>query len=180
MTTPQSNNEPVADAPEAVIDAQTAADGELLQLVSFVVGTEEYAIPILRVQEINRMMQITRVPQSPEFVEGVINLRGKIIPVVDLRNRFGLTQIETNSDNRIIVVDVQGRVIGFTVDKVNEVLRINANIVDEPPTMVSGIDTDYVEGVGKLDDRLLILLDLVKLFGDMDLSSVEQHAKQAA
>ena len=92
-------------------DTQNQNDGELLQLVSFVVGTEEYAIPILRVQEINRMMQITRVPQSPEFVEGVINLRGKIIPVVDLRSRFGLDRIENHSDNRIIVVEVLGRML---------------------------------------------------------------------
>ncbi len=162
-------------------DTNTQNDSELLQLVSFVVGVEEYAIPILRVQEINRMMQITRVPQSPEFVEGVINLRGKIIPVVDLRARFGLGCSESTSENRIIVVEVSGRVIGFTVDKVNEVLRISANIVDDPPTMVSGIETDYVEGVGKLDDRLLILLDLNKLFGDVDLGAAgEQAAADAA
>lgn len=144
--------------------ATSQGNGELLQLVSFVVGTEEFAIPILSVQEINRMMPITRVPQSPPFIEGVINLRGKIIPVMDLRKRFGLARQDATSDARIIVVEVASRVIGFMVDRVNEVLRINADIVEPPPSMVCGIESDYVQGVGKLQDRLLILLSLDRLF----------------
>jgi purine-binding chemotaxis protein CheW len=154
-------------------------DGELLQLVSFEVGEEEYAVPILSVQEINRMMQITRVPQSPPFVEGVINLRGKIIPVIDLRKRFGLTELENSDDVRIIVVEVSNRVIGFTVDRVNEVLRINSNIVEPPPSMVCGLDTEYVQGVGKLDDRLLILLHLEKLFTAAEIAEIDHQAKAA-
>lgn len=154
-------------------------DGELLQLVSFEVGDEEYAVPILSVQEINRMMQITRVPQSPPFVEGVINLRGKIIPVIDLRKRFGLTELENSDDVRIIVVEVANRVIGFTVDRVNEVLRINSNIVEPPPAMVCGLDTEYVQGVGKLDDRLLILLHLEKLFTAAEIAEIDHQAKAA-
>lgn len=144
-------------------------NGELLQLVSFVVGTEEFAIPILSVQEINRMMAITRVPQSPPFIEGVINLRGKIIPVMDLRKRFGMSPNTDTADARIIVVEVASRVIGFTVDRVNEVLRINADIVEPPPAMVCGIESDYVQGVGKLNDRLLILLSLDRLFSSSDI-----------
>lgn len=155
-------------------------DNELLQLVTFVVGSEEFAIPILSVQEINRMMQITRVPQSPDFIEGVINLRGKIIPVMDLRKRFGLGELENTSDCRIIVVEVANRVIGFTVDRVNEVLRIQSEIVDPPPPMVCGIDSDYVQGVGKLDDRLLILLNLDRLFSEGDLELVDQTAQVSA
>lgn len=154
-------------------------DGELLQLVTFVVGTEEFAIPILLVQEINRMMQITRVPQSPPFIEGVINLRGKIIPVMDLRKRFGQAHSENTDDARIIVVEVAERVIGFTVDRVNEVLRISGEIVDPPPTMVTGVDSDYVEGVGKLDDRLLILLNLGRLFSQTDLQQLDAAASAA-
>lgn len=149
------------------------ADKDLLQLVSFVVGAEEYAIPILAVQEINRMMDITRVPQSPAFVEGVINLRGKVIPVVDLRKRFGMPVNENTGDERIIVVEVQGeteaRVIGFTVDKVNRVLRIGSDIVEPAPSMASGADSEYVLGVGKLDEGLLILLSLDKLFSQREL-----------
>lgn len=154
-------------------DKTARGDGELLQLVSFMVGTEEFAVPILAVQEINRMMQITKVPQSPPFIEGVINLRGKIIPVMDLRKRFGIESREQSTDERIIVVEVGSRVIGFTVDRVNEVLRISADIVEPPPSMVCGVESDYVQGVGKLEDRLLILLDLQKLFGSQDLSALD-------
>jgi len=158
---------------------QASNDGELLQLVSFEVGEEEYAVPILSVQEINRMMQITRVPQSPVFVEGVINLRGRIIPVIDLRKRFGLTELENSDDVRIIVVEIASRVIGFTVDRVNEVLRINSSIVEPAPAMVCGLDTDYVQGVGKLDDRLLILLSLEKLFTADEIAEIDQSSKAA-
>jgi purine-binding chemotaxis protein CheW len=125
------------------------------------------------------MMQITRVPQSPPFVEGVINLRGKIIPVVDLRKRFGMQIDADNADNRIIVVEVGGRVIGFTVDRVNEVLRIQSSIVEPPPSMVCGIDSEYVQGVGKLEDRLLILLDLGRLFNAGDLEGAAALAAAA-
>jgi purine-binding chemotaxis protein CheW len=163
----------------AALSADDAGGSELLQLVTFVVGTEEFAVPILSVQEINRMMQITRVPQSPPFVEGVINLRGKIIPVVDLRKRFGMQIDADNADNRIIVVEVGGRVIGFTVDRVNEVLRIQSSIVEPPPSMVCGIDSEYVQGVGKLEDRLLILLDLGRLFNAGDLEGAAALAAAA-
>mgnify|MGYP003115088648 CR=1 FL=1 len=159
---------------EGVAATEAMTDDELLQLVTFEVGSEEFAIPILSVQEINRMMEITRVPQSPRFVEGVINLRGKIIPVVDLRQRFGMERAERNGDNRIIVVEVSGRVIGFTVDRVNEVLRIDSGIVEPAPAMVASLDSDYVQGVGKLPDRLLILLELGNLFRGEELEKLEQ------
>ncbi len=149
----------------------TANDSDVLQLVSFEIGTEEYAIPILAVQEINRMMSITRVPNSPPSVEGVINLRGRIIPVVDLRKRFGLSEVEDSADARIIVVEVgqQGRVLGFMVDRVNQVLRLARDIVDPAPSVAGAAGADFVEGVGKLEDRLLILLDLDRLFADTEL-----------
>lgn len=161
---------------DGVAATEAMTDDELLQLVTFEVGSEEFAIPILSVQEINRMMEITRVPQSPPFVEGVINLRGKIIPVVDLRQRFGMQPAERNGDNRIIVVEVSGRVIGFTVDRVNEVLRIDSSIVEPAPAMVASLDSDYVQGVGKLPDRLLILLELGNLFRGEELEKLEQAA----
>lgn len=165
------SEQPTTDFTSESANAQ--ADQDLLQLVSFEVGAEEYAIPILAVQEINRMMEITRVPQSPAFVEGVINLRGKVIPVVDLRKRFGMPVNENSGDERIIVVEVQSeneaRVIGFTVDKVNRVLRIGSDIIEPAPSMASGADSDYVLGVGKLDEGLLILLSLDKLFSQREL-----------
>jgi purine-binding chemotaxis protein CheW len=175
MQTAQSPAETAGSA--AVLEETTSqSENELLQLVTFVVGTEEFAVPILSVQEINRMMQITRVPQSPPFVEGVINLRGKIIPVVDLRKRFGLESKAATSENRIVVVEVSGRVIGFMVDKVNEVLRVPGSIVEPPPPMVCGIDSEYVQSVGKLEDRLLILLDLGRLFGAETAAALDRMA----
>lgn len=153
--------------------------GEQLQLVTFEVNGEEFAVDILRVQEINRMMELTRVPQSPPEVEGVINLRGRIIPVLDLRRRFGMPEAERTDQNRIVVVDINSRVLGFIVDRVHEVLRIDSTIVEPAPEMISSIDSDFIEGVGKLDDRLIILLELERLFADERLDEIEQ-ATQAA
>ncbi len=154
-------------------------DGQLLHLVSFMVGPEAFALPILSVQEINRTMQITRVPQSPPFIEGVINLRGKIVPVMDLRRRFGLEQVGDPNDERIIVVEVRSRVIAFIVDHVTEVLRINADIVEPPAAMVRGVDSDCVQGVGKMQDRLLILLDLDGLFSNAEMEQLDDATRSA-
>lgn len=136
---------------------------ELLQLVSFTIGKEEFGVDILKVQEINRMFQITKVPNSPDYVDGVINLRGRVIPVMDLRTKMGLERKEHDKDTRIIVVELDGRTIGFIVDKVKEVLRIPSSIIEPPPDMVAGLDAEYITGVGKLEDRLLILLDLERI-----------------
>jgi purine-binding chemotaxis protein CheW len=170
---------------EAMPDVRTGSAGraeasEQLQLVTFEVGEEEFAIDILAVQEINRMMQITRVPQSPPSVEGVINLRGRIIPVVDLRKRFNLATQAHGGDSRIIVVEVRGRVLGFTVDRVNEVLRVDGSIVEPAPSLVTSVNSDYVRGVGKLDDRLLILLDLDRLFHAAELDEAIKAADATA
>ena len=137
-----------------------------LQLVTFEVAQEEFAVDILAVHEINRMMDLTRVPQAPNEIEGVINLRGKIIPVMDLRKRFGLECRERDEQTRIVVVEVDGRVIGFTVDRVRQVLPISRSIVEPAPDMVASIDSQFISGVGKLPDRLLILLDLNHLLGN--------------
>ena len=150
-------------------DAARRGGGTQLQLVTFEVAGEEFAVDILSVHEINRMMELTRVPQSPPEVEGVINLRGRIIPVLDLRKRFGMTVSERNEHNRIIVVEVHGRVLGFIVDRVHEVLRIDSSIVEPAPQMVCSIDSEFIAGVGKLKDRLIILLDLTKLFSAQTL-----------
>jgi len=150
-----------------------AKSSEQLQLVTFEVASEEFAVDILSVQEINRMMDLTRVPQSPPEVEGVINLRGKIIPVVDLRRKFGMPTTERTETSRIVVIEVEKKVLGFIVDRVNEVLRITSDIVDPAPQLVCSIDSEFIAGVGKLPDRLLILLDIAKLFGS-------DHAAAAA
>lgn len=147
-------------------DKNNQNNGELLQLVSFVIGTEEFGIDILLVQEINRMIDITSVPNSPDYVKGVINLRGKVIPVIELRKKLGLEKREFDKDTRIVVVDVLGKTIGFIVDSVNEVLRISKDTTEPPPEMVSGVNSKYITAVGKLEDKLLILLDLEKVLSD--------------
>lgn len=138
-------------------------NNRILQLVSFCIGTEEFGVDILKVQEIIKLVQITRLPDTPDSVEGVINLRGRIIPVIDLRARLGLEKKEYSRDNRIIVVELSGRTIGFIVDSVSEVLRIPADITEPPPTLTAGIHPEFITAIGKLDDRLLILLNLEKV-----------------
>jgi purine-binding chemotaxis protein CheW len=145
------------------MEKQTATSDELLQLVSFNIGEEEFGVDILRVQEINRTLAVTRVPNVPEYVDGVINLRGRVIPIVDLRRRFGMERREHDKNTRIIVVELSGQILGFVVDAVREVLRIPRSVTEPPPQLIGGVREEYITAVGKLDDRLLILLDLDKV-----------------
>lgn len=147
---------------------------DLLQLVSFKIEEEEFGIDILKVQEINKMLNITKVPNAPHFVDGVVNLRGRIIPVIDLRTRLGLPRKAHDSKTRIVVVELAGNTIGFIVDEVSEVLRIPRNITEPPPPMVAGINSDYITAVGKLEDKLLILLDLEKIFAYDEINKLNQ------
>jgi purine-binding chemotaxis protein CheW len=143
---------------QAIEEAKVA---DVLQLVSFNLGSEEFGVDIGMVQEIVRMPEITRVPRTPEFVEGVVNLRGKIIPVVDLRKRFRLPITENTKSTRIIIVTMSGRTVGMIVDGVSEVRRISSDSVEPTPEMVASvIDASYLKGIAKLENRLLILLDL--------------------
>lgn len=146
---------------------------ELLQLVSFKIGDEEFGVDILSVQEINRMSQVTKVPNTPDFIEGVINLRGRIIPVLDLRVKLGMARKEHGKDTRIVVVELKGQTIGFIVDEVSEVLRIPKEITEAPPDMIGGVNSDYITSIGKLEDRLLIMLDLEKILSASDFNVLE-------
>jgi len=145
---------------------------ELLQLVSFKIGDEEFGVDILNVQEINKMATITKVPNAPDFVEGVINLRGRVIPIIDLRTRLKLERKTHDKDTRIIVVEISGKTVGFIVDSVQEVLRIPMNITEAPPEIVSGVDSEFIRSVGKLEDRLLILIDLEKVLSEKEKSMI--------
>ena len=146
-----------------VKSATNGKSDELLQLVSFMIGEEEFGVDILQVQEINRMSDVTRVPNAPEYVDGVINLRGKVIPIIDLRRRFGIERKDHDKHTRIVVVELQGKVVGFVVDAVREVLRIPGSVTEPPPAAVADVNAEYITAVGKLDGRLLILLDLEKV-----------------
>jgi len=137
-------------------DTQTTQE---LQLVIFRLAKEEYGLPITKVQEINRLVPITKLPQTPSFMEGIINLRGRIIPIIDLRKRFQLAASEHNEDNRIIIVEVKGQIVGIIVDAVNEVVRLPQSSIEPPPAAFI-LDGQYIHGVGKMEDRLLILLNI--------------------
>ncbi len=133
------------------------------QLVVFTLADETYGIDISTVNEIIRMQAITEVPRTPDFVEGVINLRGRIVPVIDLRKRFTLVASEETQASRIMVVELEGLIVGMIVDSVSEVLRLPTNSIEPTPPMVSGVDAAYLRGVGKWDDQLIILLDINKV-----------------
>ena len=147
--------------------AVLAEDSEQIkQLVSFILGKEEFGVDILMVQEIIRLATITPIPNAPEFIEGVINLRGKVIPIIDLRKRLKITKEEVKNakHTRILVIEIDGNVTGFIVDAVSEVLKIPINRIEPPPEIiVSSIDSEYISGVIKLEENLLILLDFKKI-----------------
>jgi purine-binding chemotaxis protein CheW len=156
-----------------------AKTDEILQLVTFNLASEEYAVDILKVQEINRMKEITRVPNSPPYVEGVINLRGKVMPVVNLRHKFGLEEVENTEQSRIMIMDIQGITMGLVVDSVSEVLRVPSNIVEPAPPMASNISTEFIRGIAKLEDRLIILLDMDRLIGKPEETAMIEASTKA-
>src|SRR5437867_209680 len=134
-----------------------------LHLVGFRIGRETFGVPIDLVHEIVRVPEITSVPDSPEYIEGVINLRGKIVSIVDLRKRFGEKQITSNKKNRILVVEVDKKMVGLIVDAASEVLKLPEVEIDAPPNVFEEGELNYVTGVGKLKDRLIILIELNKI-----------------
>jgi len=134
----------------------------LLHLVTFQLGKEEYGVEIASVQEIIRATDITPVPGAPSHVRGVINLRGKIIPVVDLRKRFNLAVIASSESQRIIVVELGEKRIGMLVDSVSQVIKVPSGVVEEMPEEATSVDENFIRGVGKLENRLIIILDLNK------------------
>jgi purine-binding chemotaxis protein CheW len=151
-----------------------AKDTDIRGLVTFKIEEEEFGVDILTVETIIRMTEITKIPNAPDFVEGVINLRGMIIPIVDFRKRFNMQPKDEGKDTRIIVTNVNGTQMGFIVDSVSEVIRLPVSSIEPPPPIVSGIEADYIEGVGKLDDRMLILINIEKLFTEKDKKMLEK------
>lgn len=136
-----------------------------MQLVVFKLGREEYAVSILQVQEIKRMTDITRVPYTPSYIRGVMNLRGSVLPVLDLKRRLSLQPGEVTDDTRIVIVKVEEITVGLIVDAVSEVLAISHKNVESSQSVVSDVAENYLDGVGKLDNRLLILLNLESIIG---------------
>ncbi|MGC1617078.1 MAG: chemotaxis protein CheW [Candidatus Acidiferrum sp.] len=151
-----------------------------LQIVGFRIGNETYGVRIAAVREIVRVPEITSVPSAPDTVEGVINLRGKIIPVMDLRKRFGHTEIKPDKKNRILVVELDNKLLGLIVNSASEVLKIPPSEIAAPGSVFADGESGYVTGVGKLNGRLIILLDISKLLHRPELKRLEEAAETVA
>src|SRR3989442_5980365 len=151
-----------------------------LQVVGCRIGNEAYGVPIASVREIVRGTEITAVPSAPDLIEGVINLRGKIIPVMDLRKRFGQTEIQPDKKNRILVVELENKLIGLIVNAASEVLKIPPSEIEAPGSVFAEGDSGYVTGVGKLKGLLIILLDISKLLHRPELKRLEEVADPVA
>lgn len=144
------------------------------QIVGLDLAGEAYGVEISRIQEIIRMQPITRVPNGPAFVEGVTNLRGRVIPVLDLRRRFGLVAGEASRRSRIVVAELGQYTVGLVVDGVSEVLRVPADVIEPPSALVTTADSTFLRGVAKLDERLILLLDLASILSN------DEHAELTA
>ncbi len=143
------------------------------QLVVFGLSTEYYGADISAVESIIKMQPITMVPHAPTFVEGVTNLRGKILPVIDLRKRFGLPVEAETRDTRIVVAEMNGTTVGMVVDAVSEVLRISKEAIEPPPPIVTSVDSDFIKGIAKVNERLIILLDLAKVLSTEEKADLQ-------
>jgi purine-binding chemotaxis protein CheW len=151
-----------------------------LQVVGFRIGRETFGLPISMVREIVRVPDITSVPNAPDYIEGVINLRGRIIPVVDLRKRFGEKSPEPSKKNRIVVVEIGARAIGLIVNSASEVLRIPPSEIEDPHNVLPDGELNYITGVGKLKGRLVILLDLDRILQRAELRGLSEVVESAA
>ena len=159
------------------VNAMVEKEGKYL---TFILAEEEYGIGILKIKEIIGMMPITTVPQTPDFVKGVINLRGKVIPVIDLRVRFGIAAMEYTERTCIIVVEIEGHAgtiqIGTVVDSVSEVLNIKGEDIEPPPTFGTKLDTDYIFGMAKVEGGVKILLDIDRVLSNEEIAVLEKAA----
>lgn len=148
----------VSASPQADAEIESALD--IVQLVSFIIDEVEYGVDILAVHEILRLPEITRLPNVPRYIRGVINLRGNVIPVVDVRERFGLSKAKFTDLTRIIVVEIGEKLVGLLVDNVHQVVRIPDKDIDPPSDLIEGVSEDFIKGIGKLRDRLIVILNL--------------------
>lgn len=153
---------------------------EELKVVVFTLANEEYGIEVDKIKTIERLSPITRVPKTPPFVKGVINLRGVVVPVIDLRGRFGLPETEPTDNSRIIIVAAHDLEVGFIVDSANDVLDVMSDAVENPPEVVGGVKAKYLSGVAKVgDNRLLILLNLAEVLNRSEIIQLEQFGSES-
>ncbi|MDF2657323.1 MAG: chemotaxis protein CheW [Paenibacillus sp.] len=149
--------------------------GEELKVIVFSLAHEQYGVEVDKVKTIERMQPLTRVPKTPAFVKGVINLRGVVVPVIDLRGRFNLPEADYTDNSRIIIVAVKDLEVGMIVDTANDVVDVDSDAIEQPPEIVGGIRAKYLRGLAKLkDDRLLVLLNLEEVLNKAEIVQLEQ------
>ncbi len=158
---------------------QTTQSSEMQQLVTFKLLGQKYAVNILKVQEIVSMKEITTIPNSPDYLAGAINLRGRVIPVLSLRTKFGLAVSESVEQEKIVIMDVKGMIMGVIVDAVSDVLRIASDVVESPPQVSMHAGSEVISGIAKLPEGLVIILDIDKLLVSEEHSAILETAKAA-
>lgn len=162
---------------DAVLESATESSATAGEYLTFTLGDEEYGIDILKVQEIRGYDAVTRIANTPDFIKGVINLRGTIVPIVDLRIRFNLGKVEYDEFTVVIILNVSDRVLGIVVDGVSDVITLMTNQINKVPEMVSSIDTKYLVGLGTVDGRMLILVDIERLMTSHEMQLLENAAE---
>ncbi len=146
----------------------------LKQLVTFTISEETYGLEILKVQEIVRLPQVTKLPKAPAFVKGVIDLRGSVIPILDLREKFGIDTIAYSEKTRVIILETSGKKIGIIVDTVSKVIQVEEKDIAPPPNAITGDDNQFISGVIRLEDKLIILLDIGNMFSEETISQLHE------
>ena len=156
--------------------AQSTQGGQ--EFLTFTLGSEEYGIDILKVQEIRGYEAVTKIANTPEFIKGVVNLRGTIVPIVDLRIKFNLGSVEYNQFTVVIILNVRSRVVGIVVDSVSDVIALAADQIRAAPEFSGDLEADYITGLGTVAERMLILVDIEKLMTSRDMALVDQSGLQ--
>jgi purine-binding chemotaxis protein CheW len=144
------------------------------QLVVFKLGEEEYGMDILSVKEIIRYQKTVKIPDAPDFIQGIINYRNSVVPIMDLNRRFKLGGKGLSDSTRVIIVNLAGKQVGFMVDQVEEVLRLGEEDIEAAPEVVTGVDRKYIRGIGKLEDRLIIILDVERILTEGEKKELQQ------
>jgi purine-binding chemotaxis protein CheW len=168
--------DPSKQAAAGAAALSSTAAGRPLEFLSFTLGEEEYGIDIQKVQELRGYDAVTRIANAPEFIKGVVNLRGIIVPIIDMRIKFALGEPTYDQFTVVIVLNIGGRVVGMVVDSVSDVITLSAEQIKPAPEMGSALDTDYLIGLGTLDERMLILVDIDRLMSSEEMGLVERVA----
>lgn len=144
------------------------------QFVIFKLDEEEYGIDIINVKEIGIYKEPVKVPNAPNFIEGIINYRGEVIPIVNLKKRFNLNNLLINKNTRVIIININDKQIGFVVDEASQTIRLDESDIEKAPELVTGIDSKYITSVGKKDDRLILIIDLEKVLTDNEKEKINE------